>query len=71
MTGSSSRLLIYEYDLARFRRLLKDVPTGINEEIVRFISDVKDEPQWMRERHLMALDLFERKPMPAWVGSLP
>ena len=48
----------------------KDVPTGINEEIVRFISDVKDEPQWMRERRLKALELFERKPMPAWGPDL-
>ncbi len=44
----------------------QDVPTGINEEIVRFISDVKGEPQWMRERRLKA-GLFERKPMPAWL----
>ena len=42
------------------------VSPEVLEDIVRFISDVKDEPQWMRERRLKALELFERKPMPAW-----
>ena len=60
----------YEYGWHDSDDYSKDVPTGINEEIVRFISDVKDEPQWMRERRLKALDLFERKPMPAWGPDL-
>ena len=34
------------------------------------ISDVKGEPQWMRERRLKALELFDRKPMPAWGPDL-
>ena len=60
----------YEYGWHDSDDYSKDVPTGINEEIVRFISDVKDEPQWMRERRLKALELFERKPMPAWGPDL-
>ena len=60
----------YEYGWHDSDDYSKDVPTGINEEIVRFISDVKGEPQWMRERRLKALELFERKPMPAWGPDL-
>ena len=60
----------YEYGWHDSDDYSKDVPTGINEDIVRFISDVKDEPQWMRERRLKALELFERKPMPAWGPDL-
>ena len=56
----------YEYGWHDNDDYSKDVPLGINESVVRFISDVKDEPQWMRERRLKALELFERKPMPTW-----
>ena len=61
----------YEYGWHDSDDYSKDVPTGINEEIVRFISEVKDEPQWMRERRLKALELFERKPMRHGSGPLP
>lgn len=60
----------YEYGWHDNDDYSKDVPLGINESVVRFISDVKDEPQWMRERRLKALELFERKPMPTWGPDL-
>ena len=34
------------------------------------ISALKNEPQWMLEFRLKALDLFERKPMPRWGADL-
>ncbi|MGI5950593.1 MAG: Fe-S cluster assembly protein SufB [Brooklawnia sp.] len=43
---------------------------GLNEEVVRGISAIKDEPEWMLERRLRALKLFERKPMPTWGADL-
>ena len=43
---------------------------GLNPAVVSNISDMKDEPQWMRDRRLKALKLFERKPMPAWGADL-
>ncbi|QDP97505.1 Fe-S cluster assembly protein SufB [Microlunatus elymi] len=43
---------------------------GLNPDVVSHISDMKDEPQWMRDRRLKALKLFERKPMPAWGADL-
>jgi Fe-S cluster assembly protein SufB len=39
---------------------------GIGEDIVREISAVKGEPQWMLDFRLKALDTFAKMPMPTW-----
>ena len=39
---------------------------GLTEEIVRNISQMKDEPEWMLEFRLRALKLFNERPMPTW-----
>ncbi|MFR7592370.1 MAG: Fe-S cluster assembly protein SufB [Longibaculum sp.] len=41
-------------------------PKGLNEEIVREISAIKKEPEWMLEYRLKSLKCFLEKPMPAW-----
>jgi Fe-S cluster assembly protein SufB len=43
---------------------------GLSEEVVRNISALKDEPQWMLDLRLKGLKLFRRKPMPAWGADL-
>ncbi|QGK69743.1 Fe-S cluster assembly protein SufB [Allosaccharopolyspora coralli] len=43
---------------------------GLNEDVVREISEKKGEPEWMLEQRLKALRLFERKPMPNWGADL-
>ncbi|MBO0810665.1 MAG: Fe-S cluster assembly protein SufB [Microlunatus sp.] len=43
---------------------------GLNPDVVTHISDMKDEPEWMRQRRLKALKLFQRKPMPQWGADL-
>ncbi|WP_034269489.1 Fe-S cluster assembly protein SufB [Actinospica robiniae] len=43
---------------------------GLSEEVVREISALKNEPQWMLDFRLKALRLFERKPMPNWGADL-
>ncbi|WP_454294546.1 Fe-S cluster assembly protein SufB [Salana multivorans] len=43
---------------------------GLNEDVVREISALKDEPEWMLKRRLRALKLFDRKPMPSWGADL-
>ncbi|HLR44602.1 MAG TPA: Fe-S cluster assembly protein SufB [Brevibacterium sp.] len=43
---------------------------GLNEDVVRNISALKDEPDWMLQRRLKALRLFEKKPMPSWGADL-
>jgi Fe-S cluster assembly protein SufB len=43
---------------------------GLTPELVNMISDMKDEPQWMREFRLHALDLFNAKSDPPWGSEL-
>ena len=43
---------------------------GLDEDVVRYISSVKNEPEWMLKNRLKALRLFERRPMPAWGPDL-
>ncbi|RMF27143.1 MAG: Fe-S cluster assembly protein SufB [Chloroflexi bacterium] len=43
---------------------------GLDEEIVREISWLKGEPEWMLEFRLKALEIFWRKPMPTWGADL-
>ena len=43
---------------------------GLNEETIRLMSEDKDEPEWMLERRLRALKLFQEMPMPSgWPGQ--
>jgi Fe-S cluster assembly protein SufB len=43
---------------------------GIDREIVAQISEMKGEPDWMREFRLKSLDIFNSKPMPHWGGDI-
>jgi Fe-S cluster assembly protein SufB len=43
---------------------------GLDEAIVREISKLKGEPEWMLEYRLKALDIFGKKPMPTWGGDV-
>ena len=42
---------------------------GLNEEIIRRMSDIKGEPEWMLEFRLKAYQRFLRKPVPTWGGG--
>src|SRR5215207_762573 len=43
---------------------------GLNAEIVRQISQMKNEPQWMTDYRLKAYEIFLSKPMPTWGADL-
>jgi Fe-S cluster assembly protein SufB len=43
---------------------------GLSEEIVREMSWMKGEPQWMTDRRIKALRHFEKRPMPSWGGDM-
>ncbi|HEY3529032.1 MAG TPA: Fe-S cluster assembly protein SufB [Nocardioides sp.] len=43
---------------------------GLSADVVADISALKNEPQWMLDFRLKALDMFERKPMPRWGADL-
>jgi Fe-S cluster assembly protein SufB len=43
---------------------------GLSAEVVRDMSRMKHEPQWMLDYRLKALDIFRKKPMPTWGADL-
>ena len=43
---------------------------GLSEDVVNEISGLKEEPEWMRERRLKALKIFDKKPMPSFGADL-
>ena len=43
---------------------------GLDEDVVRYISEMKDEPEWMLKLRLKALKIFQRKPIPNWGPDL-
>ncbi len=43
---------------------------GLTREIVCQISEMKNEPLWMRDIRLKALEVFRQKPTPVWGGDL-
>lgn len=61
---------INKYDFRTENEAVFKVEKGINADIVRQISEMKDEPQWMLDFRLEALEIFESKPMPEWGGDI-
>jgi Fe-S cluster assembly protein SufB len=43
---------------------------GLDEEIIKEISWMKGEPQWMRDFRLKSYRHFQKRPMPNWGGDL-
>ena len=43
---------------------------GLDQDVVRQISAMKEEPEWMLEFRLRALEHFFERPMPDWGGDL-
>lgn len=60
----------YEFGWADPDSAGQSAKRGLNESVVREISAMKHEPEWMLERRLKALQLFDRKPLPKWGPDL-
>ncbi len=43
---------------------------GISREVVSELSKIKGEPDWMAEKRIKSLEIFERKPIPTWGPDL-
>jgi Fe-S cluster assembly protein SufB len=43
---------------------------GLSRDVVNQISEMKNEPDWMRQFRLKGLEAFEKKPTPIWGGDL-
>jgi Fe-S cluster assembly protein SufB len=67
-----------ELDLDRYKLGWSDVDDyyvfkpkrGISEDIVKEMSWMKGEPQWMTDRRLKGLRHFQNRPMPNWGGDM-
>jgi len=60
----------YEYGWADSDVAGSSAKRGINDDVVRDISQKKSEPEWMTKLRLKGLRLFEKKPMPNWGSDL-
>src|SRR5437588_104075 len=61
---------INKYDFRTESNYVFKARKGLDEEIVNQISDIKNEPAWMREFRLESLKIFNSKPMPRWGGKI-
>jgi Fe-S cluster assembly protein SufB len=61
---------VYEFGWSDSDAAGTSAKRGINEDVVRDISQKKGEPDWMLETRLKGFNYFERKPMPAWGSDL-
>ena len=61
---------INKYDFRNEEKYSFKSRRGLDAEIVAMISDMKNEPQWMRDFRLKSLEIFNSKPMPKWGGSV-
>ncbi len=60
----------YEYGWSDSDAAGVDARRGLNDDVVRNISALKNEPEWMLDLRLKGLRLFDRKPMPTWGADL-
>ncbi len=60
----------YRYGFRTPERYVYKAPKGLNEEVVRQISAMKGEPEWMLAFRLRALRHFLARPMPNWGADL-
>lgn len=57
----------FSYSTKGYSHIIKP---GLNEGVVREISHIKQEPEWMLEKRLLAFKQFESRPVPLWGGDL-
>ena len=61
---------INKYDFRTESKAFFKARKGVDAEIVNQISEMKNEPEWMRNYRLKALEIFNSKPMPNWGGAI-
>ena len=68
--GSSSSVYKEKYGFYDPEKYVFKAKKGLKREIVEEISWMKNEPEWMRNYRLRALEIFYKKPLPQWGGNL-
>ncbi|MBW3625165.1 MAG: Fe-S cluster assembly protein SufB [Armatimonadetes bacterium] len=59
----------YKYGFSDPEQFVFKSRRGLDEQVVRDISKMKDEPDWMREFRVKSLGYFNKRPMPAWLNN--
>ncbi len=60
----------YKYGWSDESKPVNIIKKGLSEQVVRDISELKDEPKWMLDMRLKGLKHFQRRPMPNWGSDL-
>jgi Fe-S cluster assembly protein SufB len=60
----------YKYNFVDQEKHVFRTQPGLTELVVRQISAQKEEPEWMLDFRLKALEIYQSKPMPTWGGDL-
>ncbi|HSX18994.1 MAG TPA: Fe-S cluster assembly protein SufB [Candidatus Saccharimonadales bacterium] len=70
MTNVVSASGEYQYGFSKPENYVFKAKKGLSSVVVEQISSMKNEPQWMRELRLRALEIFQGKKMPTWGADL-
>ncbi|MDP2632118.1 MAG: Fe-S cluster assembly protein SufB [Candidatus Curtissbacteria bacterium] len=60
----------YKYGFSKPENYVFKAKKGLSKDLVEQISEMKNEPEWMREQRLRALEIFLAKKMPKWGADL-
>src|SRR3989339_1883468 len=60
----------YQYGFHDDVKPVYSIPPGLSARVVQEISHIKNEPSWMLDRRLKALEAFGERPVPVWGANL-
>lgn len=60
----------YKYGFRDEHKAIFQSGKGLTEEVVRTISEIKGEPEWMLKFRLKALEQFRKMELPRWGGNM-
>ncbi len=64
------KLSEYKYGFSDNVQYTYQTRRGLDAGVVKELSGIKGEPQWMLDFRLRALEIFNKKPMPTWGGQI-
>ena len=70
MAKKMPELEAYKYGFRDEHKAVFQTGKGLSRDVVKAISGMKGEPDWMLDFRLKALDIFWKKPLPRWGGNL-
>lgn len=70
MVPDSKERYAEQYGFHEEERYVYKARKGLSQDVVREMSQMKNEPEWMTEFRLKALEIFLKKPMPTWGAEL-